>query len=462
MLIEELLIKNEGKTLEFKENVQSLQGILKTIVAFANTAGGTIVIGIEDKNKKIVGVKNPLAEEERLASVIYDSITPAVMPDIEIQTYHDKELIIVNVPHIAGPCYIKSAGIEKGTFVRFGSTNRLADAQTILSLKNLARNVCYDETPDLQGSSSDLDWDVIQKVFQQEAGKKLSPSNAQNVGIMVQQGTKEVPTYGGIILFGKNRLKMFPEAIIRCACFLGLDRETLHDRADIDIYLPLALEEAMRFIQRNTRLSSKITSLRRIDIPQYPLLAVREAIVNAIVHADYSLQGVYISIAIFEDRIEITSPGSLPFGFTLERALAGSSRIRNRIIAKVFYHLKWIEQWGRGLQLIVKECEKAGLKKPLFEEINNQFRVTLYSTTHEKSKKNNDLKEISDPWEKTLITKLKKKKAIGTKDAAQLWDITPRSARVRLLKLVKTGIIKETRTSLHDPHGKYVLASKKQ
>jgi len=462
MLIEELLVKNEGKTLEFKENLQSLQPILKTVVAFANTAGGTIVIGIEDKNKKIVGVTNPLAEEERLASVIVDSITPAIMTDIEIQTYHNKELIIINVPHIAGPCYIKSLGIEKGTFVRLGSTNRIADAQTIISLKNVARNVSYDEIPDLHGSSSDLDWDVIQKLFQEEAHKKLSFSNAQNVGIMVDKGTKEVPTYGGIILFGKNRLKLFPEAIIRCACFLGIDKETLHDRADIDIYLPLALEEAIRFIQRNTRLSSKITSLRRVDIPQYPLIAIREAIVNAIVHADYSLRGVYISIAIFDDRIEITNPGALPFGFTLERALAGSSRIRNRVIAKVFYHLKWIEQWGRGLQLIAKECEKAGLKKPLFEEINNQFRVTLYSTAHKKSTKNKNLKELSNPWEKTLVTKLKKNTAIGTKDAAKLWGITPRSARVRLLKLVNAGIIKQTGASLHDPQGKYVLASGRQ
>src|SRR5579863_9556629 len=100
--MEEILKGNEGKTLEFKESTQSLSGIVKTIIAFANTAGGTIVIGIEDKTKTIVGVSDPLAEEERLASVINDSIMPLLMPDIEIKTYRNKELIIINVPHETG------------------------------------------------------------------------------------------------------------------------------------------------------------------------------------------------------------------------------------------------------------------------------------------------------------------------------------------------------------------------
>jgi ATP-dependent DNA helicase RecG len=446
--MEEILKGNEGKTLEFKENLQSLSGIVKTIIAFANTAGGTIVIGVEDKNKKIIGVSDPLGQEERLASVINDSIVPLLMPDIEIRMYRNKELIVINVPHVTGPCYLKSAGLEKGTYIRLGSTNRVVDSETLQALKNFARNVYFDELAYVQGKTSDLDWDCIKKLFQR-VDKKITMNNAQSVGLITQQGVKEYPSYGGIILFGLNRLSLFPEAIIRCARFLGDDKTTILDQANIEIYLPLALEEAIKFIQRNTSLSSEIKELTRKDIPQYPLIALREAIINAIVHADYSMKGVYISIAIFDDRIEITNPGGLPFGFTMEKALAGSSRIRNRVIAKVFYHMKWIEQWGSGLHRIMKECAQRGLEKPKFEELNNQFRVTLYG-----KKKN---KIILESWQKELVNYLRKKEKISTSQAALLWKVTVRTARTRLIKLIDAGIIKKTGTSLKDPQSNYIL-----
>jgi len=449
--VEEILKGNEGKTLEFKENLQSLSGIIKTIIAFANTAGGVLVIGVEDKNKKIIGVSNPLEQEERLASVINDSIAPLLMPDIEIQTYRNKELIVINVPHVTGPCYLKSAGIEKGTYIRLGSTNRVVDSETLQSLKNFAKNVYFDELAYVQGKTSDLDWDCIKKLFQR-VDKKITMSNAQSIGLITQQGVKEYPTYGGIILFGFNRRMLFPEAIIRCARFLGDDKNTIIDHADIEIYLPLALEEAIKFVQRNTSLSAEIKGLTRKDISEYPLIALREAIVNAIVHADYSMKGVYISIAIFDDRIEITNPGGLPFGFTIEKALAGSSRIRNRVIAKVFYHMKWIEQWGSGLHRIMKECAQRGLEKPKFEELNNQFRVTLYG----KKKK----KTLLEAWQKELIAYLRKKEKIGTKEAAILWNVTARTARSRLIKLIDAGIVGKTGTSLKDPHSHYILIGK--
>ena len=214
----------------------------------------------------------------------------------------------------------------------------------------------------------------------------------------------------------------------------------------------MALEEAIKFIQRNTALRSEIKELARKDIPQYPPIAIREAITNAIVHADYSMRGVYISIAIFDDRIEITNPGGLPFGFTMEKALAGSSRIRNRVIAKLFYNLKWIEEWGRGIGRIIKECALRGLEDPKFEEINNQFRVTLYA-----KKKH---KEILESWQKELINYLRKKDKISTKEASILWKITSRTARFRLIKLTDAGIIRKTGTSLKDPQSGYILTDK--
>ncbi len=459
-MLDHILTEHEGKTLEFKANLQALPNIIKTIIAFANTAGGTIIIGIEDKTKRIIGIKDPLAEEERLASAICDNIEPQIRPDIEIKTYRDKELIVINVPHVTGPMYLKSLGLEKGTYVRLGSTNRVADSETLQALKNFALNIVFDELPSIHSKESDLDWQVIAQLFT-TVNKQVSSNHANSLGILTNHGTKVVPSYGGMILFGKDRLKFFPEAKIRCVRFLGADRTEILDQLDIDIYLPLALEEAIKFIRRNTTMRAEIKTLVRKDIPEYPHIAIREALTNAVLHADYAVRGVYISVAIFDDRLEITNPGGLPFGFTMSKALAGASKIRNRVIARVFYQLKWIEQWGTGIQRIVKECKKAGLAAPVFEELNNQFRVTLYSIKllpklSSKSKKTTKQLDVEN-WQKKLLSYLKQKEQISTSEAAMLWQITSRAARLRLIKLINTGLIRKTGTSLRDPFSYYVL-----
>ena len=163
-MIEELLSRDESKTLEFKENANSLPNIIKTVVAFANTAGGTIVIGVEDRTKKIIGIENPLDQEERLVNSISESIAPFLIPNIEIQTYRNKELIIIKIPHAAGPFYLKSAGVESGTFVRSGSTNRVADAEMLESLKLFAKKMTFDEVP-FFGKPDLLDSESIQRCF---------------------------------------------------------------------------------------------------------------------------------------------------------------------------------------------------------------------------------------------------------------------------------------------------------
>ncbi len=129
----------QNSPLEFKENAKSLLGIIKTVVAFANTSGGILIVGVKDKPREIVGIANVLQEEERIANAINDSVAPLIIPDIEIHTYRNCELIIIRVPHSAGPLYLKAEGPERGVYIRFGSTNRIADSQMLNSLKLLFR-----------------------------------------------------------------------------------------------------------------------------------------------------------------------------------------------------------------------------------------------------------------------------------------------------------------------------------
>jgi len=448
-VIEELLTRNESKTLEFKENTSSLSGIIKTVIAFANTAGGIIIIGVQDKVKKVVGLADPLLEEERLINIISESITPFLVPNIEIQTYRKKALIVIHVHHVVGPYYLKSAGLEKGTYIRFGSTNRVADTEMLNALKSLAKNVFYDETAYVQGKADWLDWDSIENLFQ-SVDKKITKHKTENLGLLVQQSGKDLPSIGGILLFGINRLSLFPDSVIRCVRFVGSNRAKALDHIDIHAHLPLALEQSIHFVERNTRMGAEIGRLRRKDIPEYPPEAVREAITNAIIHTDYAMKGVSIIIAIFDDRIEITNPGVLPFGLTVEHALLGASRVRNRVIARVFRELKLIEQWGSGLQRIMDACHQRGLQEPTFEELHNQFRVTLYSTKIRKM--------VLESWQRKFIEHLQKKESVSTKQAAAFWKMSSRNARIRLKQLIDKGLIKKIGTSAKDPQSRYVLA----
>ncbi len=445
-MIEQLLAENEGKTIEFKETARSLGSIMKTVVAFANSAGGTIIIGVKDKTKVLVGLTEILFEEERLANAMTDSIFPLLTPDIEIQSIRGKELLIIHVPHSIGPYYLKSEGPERGVYVRFGSTNRSVDAEMLDSLRLLAKKITYDELPHPDGK---LDLEVIKNVFEL-MGKRPTAQVLENLGVETSRSGKKYPSNGGILLFGVNRLQLFPDAQVRCARFSGSTREKILDQIDINSPLPLAADLVIAFIERNISKEGQIGRIQRTDVLQYPPVAIREAVINALLHTDYAMTGCHIQVAIFNDRIEFTNPGGLPFGQTIERALAGSSRIRNRVIARVFRELHLTEQWGSGLRRIVEACKKQGLKLPLIEELNNQFRLTLYS------EQINEI--VVNLWVEVLLKYLRKENAISAKSAMKLWDVSARTTRIRLKQLQEEGIIVRIGTSENDPNASYIAA----
>jgi len=276
-MIEQLLAENEGKTIEFKETARSLGGIMKTVVAFANSAGGTIIIGVKDKTKVLVGLPEILSEEERLANAITDSIFPLLTPDIEIQSIRGKELLIIHVPHSIGPYYLKSEGPERGVYVRFGSTDRSADAEMLDSLRLLAKKVTYDELPHPQGH---LDAEVMKNVFEW-VGKRPTAQALENLGVETSRSGKKYPSNGGILLFGINRLQLFPDSQVRCARFAGSTREKILDQIDIDSPLPLAADLVIAFVERNISKEGHIGRMHRTDVLQYPPVAIREAVINA-------------------------------------------------------------------------------------------------------------------------------------------------------------------------------------
>lgn len=449
-MIEELLQQEEGKTLEFKENAKNLEGIMHSIIAFANTAGGKILIGVKDKTKEVVGLRDPVAEEMRLANAIADSIEPLFSPDIHVVSWRNKEFLLIQVAHSIGPYYVRAKGLKKGTYIRLGSTNRLADAAVLAELERLGENACFDETASMGCSIQDLDLDAI-KTFYKKVGKKFEESTALSLRLYVKKQSKLIPSKGAILLFGKNREEIFPNAVVRCVRFQGVAKDKVLDHQDIDEYLPLALDKIMSFIQRNTKLGAEIGPSMRKNIAEYPPVVVKEAVTNALIHTDYSAGGSQIQVAIYDDRIEMTNPGALPFGLNLSDALQGVSQLRNRVIGRCFRELDLIELWGSGLKRMISQCRKLGMAVPRFEELGHFFRVTLYNRR--------EMKPVIRGWKKELIDLIVKRKEIIPKDAALLWKISDRATRARLKKMVEEGLIVELSTNPFDPQKKFILKS---
>ena len=185
MNISELITAAEGKTLEFKRDLSSLPPILKTLVAFANTAGGTLLIGVQDAGV-VVGIGDALRAEERLASSVADNIRPAMTPDIDLVSHAGKTLLLVRVPHWRGPFYLRSEGPEDGVYVRLGSTNRRAGPELLAELQRSLSGLSFDQMPCADLSADDLDPERIRRYFA-AIGRQVSQEHLESLGVLVAQ-----------------------------------------------------------------------------------------------------------------------------------------------------------------------------------------------------------------------------------------------------------------------------------
>lgn len=191
MIFAELLASPEGKTLEFNRDTSSLKQIMRTIVAFANTAGGCIVIGKGDGGE-IIGVEDPLLIEEQLSNAIADSIVPAIIPDIEIVAIEGKSLLCIRVAHWPGPFYLKSEGPEQGVYIRLCSTSRKAGPEFIAEIKRQHQNKSFDQLPCPAFDIEALDMSFIQKTFT-GLGRLVEEKQ------LVSLGTRPMPTSGCLL-----------------------------------------------------------------------------------------------------------------------------------------------------------------------------------------------------------------------------------------------------------------------
>ena len=305
--------------------------------------------------------------------------------------------------------------------------------------------------PDL--SLDDLDLQAIRKDF--EGRKPIEEQTLQSLRILVKNQGRLVPSQGGVLLYGRERQHHFEDAWIQCGRFIGDDKADIFDHIDINAPLPRAVDEILLFLKKHAMRGADFSEIRRKDLWSIPVRILREVVINALVHADYSHRGSPIRVAFFDNRIEIESPGLLLPGLPIEDIKQGVSQIRNPVIARVFRELELVEEWGSGIPGIFRIAKEENLPEPTIEELAGRVRFTvplveILPLTREQSRRGGEqpapvTAPVSDYVEK-LLHLLAHREPLGNEDIREAFGLKSRR-RLRetyLAPALSAGLIQYT------------------
>ena len=391
MLLEE--IKNgENKEIEYKRELpKHSDKYMKSVIAFANSYGGKIIFGVEDKTREIVGVEEEKAFQimDSIANAISDSCEPAIIPDITLQTVENKKLIVVEIAaSTQRPYYIKALGRENGVYIRVSGTTRHADETRLKELMFEGANKSYDQAICLGFEITDKDIvDLCDSLYETAVNncyseetkqeiKKPTRNNLLSWGIIAEKDGKTYPTNSFALLTGNE---IIPTKI-QCGVFKGDNRAIFVDRREFTGPIQNQIEEAYKYVLSKINLGAEIEGLYRQDMYELPIGSIREIIANAVTHRSY-LEPGNVQVALYDNRLEVTSPGMLLNGVTIEKIKEGYSKVRNRAIANAFSYMRIIEEWGSGIPRMFDEFSKYGLAEPELVDMDGDFRVNFYRSS---------------------------------------------------------------------------------
>jgi len=398
----EILANGENSGVEFKRDDLQNHALAKELVAFSNFEGGIVLLGVEDD-----GTVSGLARvnlEEWVMTACRDKIRPGVIPFFEIikNVIPNKDVAVLRVPR--GVDVQSQWHNNRNTyFIRVGSQSREPSPQELSRLFQQRGTFRAELRPISGATLSDLDRrrlkDYFGRIRQQDVPDDLDDAGWQtllfNTEIMVEEGVN----MSGILLFGKTPNKFLPQAGIDAAAFPGTGKDyATRERATLrgpltplldqnGVILEAGLvEQALEFVRRNTPVTAVLEGgARRVERPAYPVEVIREAVVNALIHRDYLLANTDIELAIYEDRIEIISPGKLPNGITPDRMRAGTRAARNQLLKDVMKDYGYLEHMGMGVpRKIIRGMKEHNQTDPDLIEEDERFVVRLFSGTRGK------------------------------------------------------------------------------
>lgn len=373
--LQQLLAQGENSSVEFKLEEARAENLAKELVAFANSQGGVLLLGVAD-DKSCVGVTDPERQEERICNIARTSVVPPIQIAVDRVVVDGKTILWISVPKGRERPYQTQ---QAQYLIRVGSTNRVASQGELLRLFQAAGVFHHDATEVTGTGSRDLNFAQLSQYFQAYDVDFSAEDDKErllcNADLMTEQQTV---TVAGLLLFGIHPQRFLPFAGLSIARFVGLDiSDELLDQQVIEGPLNQQVDAALAVIKRNLAHPSRIEGGKTVDSRfQYPDKVFRELVVNAVVHRNYAILGSRIRILMFDDRIEFISPGRLPNSVTVEKLRVGVSCAVNPIILKFMENLRYIDKLGRGLPMVCRCAEQAG-KQVLLEEFGEEFRVVL-------------------------------------------------------------------------------------
>lgn len=423
----------ESQFSEDKQSLGELQAIIETVAAFATCQGGTIRVGIKPNGERAgVGIGRTTLED--LARDIKLNTDPPQFPSIIVEGEEKSAVIHIQVT----ASLVKPVFAYGRPYLRVGRTNQRLSREEVKRLLEQTEGRTWDTLPCAGFTPDQLDGDAIRDFLhraRQDTG--AAPMTVlENLSLLTVRADV---CNGAVLLFAKNTQRFFPDAVVRCARFAGTTSVTFIDQADISGTVMHQIEEALKFVTRNTRQALRITGQAEHEtIPEYPEEAVREAITNAVCHRNYIDAG-NIQVRIYDDRFEVWNPGSLPPGLTFEALYTEhATRPPNPRFAAALHQANVIEKWGTGTLRIIQACKDRDMPLPEFTSQSGYFVVRLRKQVAISSRPH--YQELTE-HQKSMLRYVRDMKRVTVKEFAEQWHITGRQALRYLTELIDLDFI---------------------
>ncbi len=373
------LATGENERLEFKEKYTSRA--IESLIAFANTGGGQVLLGV-DSQGRVVGLTDPNKVIEAVTAACREAVSPPLAPLVEHVSLPQGIVVVAQVP-ATGRMHAKGGTV----FVRHGRQTRKASADEIRALALAETPEVYEMQPAAGAHWDDLELARITEYFRSVAPRaesiEASVSDlAAGAGFLVIQAGQRVPTVAGLVLFGREPQRYNASWGITALRIRGreMNRNRVVDRRELTGAADALIEAGLRFVTDHMHIGYRFENGRRIEVPEYPLEAVRETLANAVAHREYH-PAEPCQLRLFDDRLEVQNPGGLLPGLTLEAVLRGGvTRRRNERIAEVLRQKGYVEKAGFGLVFIQQQMRQVGLE-PQFEASTTHFLTLLPAHT---------------------------------------------------------------------------------
>ena len=430
----------ETQEVEFKLSFHSAQEISKAICALANTLGGLLLIGVNDK-KEIVGITTDTDTLQQQISAANQSVLPTPLISVEIHKSKDKTIITVIVQKSPDNSYHTFHG---AIYVRVGSTTKRIDGQTHLEFLRNRQILSFDETYETTLSIDDIDLEKVKDYLKTRKQEKILETHSLQDFLLsnrLASRNGELKIKNPVmLLFAKNTVHHCPQAEVKLVQFSGTEAVNILSHKLVQESLPHAIDQSIAFVEKHLSRNIEVTgAAKRTENYEYPLNVIREAIVNAIAHRDYFSRDS-VQIYLFDDRIEITNPGSLPNA--LPKEMFGTISVqRNPITYRFLRDMGYVEGLGTGIPRMKNAMRQAGLCDPEFKITESFFRIVLYNTKGKK-KPIESLKDLSERQKKALEY-VKKHKTIKAQTYTKLNKVSYATAVNDINEMISFGYLKK-------------------